>query len=436
MKRALCLVLLLLMVSYSMIFANGNQDLSDGKVEITYWYPWGGDSETWDLWRISEFEKANPNIHVNAVYVPPDGGIANGKLLAAVAGGKAPDVVVSNVASLSYTLATQGALEKMDDALKVAGFDQSELLEPFKGLMQYKGDTYIFPHDTNISLLYYNADMFREAGLDPDKPPRTIEELDAYSDKLSKVNSSGDIERMGFIPWIDGNAEDPLLMGYLFGTDFYTAETNKLNLTGPHLAELFSWIGEYAKKFDPERIQWFAKVFGGAFSPDHPFFNGRVAMTVNGNWFTNALRLYAPDIDYRVAAIPTPPGGRTGASTFGTNVFLMPKGAKEKEDAVKFMLFASQPEISADNINTWRSLSVWKRESDAVKWYENDDPIYKLILEIANNPESGHPALTAVAAQLTTELVAIRDRVIYAGVDPAPLLADLQKKLQVELDKQ
>jgi multiple sugar transport system substrate-binding protein len=392
MKRALCLVLLLLMVSFSMIFANGNQDLSDGKVEITYWYPWG---------------------HVNAVYVPPDGGIANGKLLAAVAGGKAPDVVVSNVASLSYTLATQGALEKMDDALKVAGFDQSELLEPFKGLMQYKGDTYIFPHDTNISLLYYNADMFREAGLDPDKPPRTIEELDAYSDKLSKVNSSGDIERMGFIPWIDGNAEDPLLMGYLFGTDFYNAETNKLNLTGPHLAELFSWIGEYAKKFDPERIQGFAKGFGGAFSPDHPFFNGRVAMTVNGNWFTNALRLYAPDIDYRVAAIPTPPGGRTGASTFGTNVFLMPKGAKEKEDAVKFMLFASQPEISADNINTWRSLSVWKRESDAVKWYENDDPSYKLILEIA-----------------------IRDRVIYAGVDPAPLLADLQKKLQVELDKQ
>jgi len=415
----------------------GGPAFAQAKTEITYWYPWGGDSEKWDLWRIGEFEKANPDIKVNAVYVPEDGGIKNGKLLAAIAGGKAPDVVVTNEAALAYTMATSGALEAMDDAMKTVGFKASDLLDPFIGLMKYKGKTYIFPHDTNVQVLYYNADLFKAAGLDPDKPPKSIAELDAAAKKLTKVAADGTIAQMGFIPWIDAN-DDPYLTGYLFGTDFYNADTNKIVINVPSEVAYFNWVKGYAKAYEPTKIQSFAKGFGGAFSPDHPFFNGKVAMTVNGNWFSNAIRLYKPDLNYKTAAIPVD-GKRYGASTFGTNVFLMPKGAKQKAAAVRFMMFASKPEISADNINTWRSLSVWKGASAAVKWYNADgsvnDPLYKLELSIANNPNSGHPALTAVASQLQNELKQLRDKVIFNQADPAPLLKDLEVRMQKELEK-
>jgi ABC-type glycerol-3-phosphate transport system substrate-binding protein len=411
---------------------------SSGKTEITYWYPWGGDSEKWDLWRIGEFEKANPDVHVNAVYVPDDGGIKNGKLLAAIAGGKGPDVVVTNEAALAYTMASNGALESMDDAMKAVGFKASDLYDAFTGLMKYKGKTYIFPHDTNVSMLFYNVDLFKAAGLDPDKPPKTIAELNAAAKALTKAGPDGTFQQIGFIPWIDGNEENPFLYPFLFGADFYDADTNRIVLNTPALISYFNWIKTYAKTYDPTKIQSFSKGFGGAFSPDHPFFTGKVAMTVNGNWFSNAIKLYKPTLNYKVAFIPAD-GKRYGASAFGTNVFIMPKGAKQKEAALRFMMFASKPEISASNINTWRSLSVWKGASAAVKWYDKDgnviDPIYKLELAIANNPNSGHPALTAVASQMLTELKQLRDKVIFTQADPAPLLKDLEARMQKELDK-
>ncbi len=406
------------------------------QVEITYWYPWGGDSEKWDMWRIEEFEKKYPNIKVNAIYVPDDGGLKNGKLLAAIAGGKAPDVVISNSYPLSYAFASKGTLEPLDDALARAGFDEDQLLPAFYDIMKFDGKTYIFPHDSNVNMLYYNVDLFREAGLDPDNPPSTIEELDAAAEKLTKISSKGNIERMGFVPWLDAAQENAYLWGWMFGTTFYNVEENKLQLNSQPLVNTLNWLKDYGEKYDPERIQAFSKGFGGAFSPDHPFFNGKVAMTVNGNWFTNAIKLYAPDVNYRVAPIPAPSDGRKNASVMGTNVFLVPKGTKNIDAVIKFILFASKPEISASNINTWRSLSAWKGADPSIIWYENEDPIYKMELEIANNPNSGHPGLISISSEISDELLLVIDKVIYEHLDPKPLLDAMQEKFQKELDNQ
>ena len=73
------------------------------------------------------------------------------------------------------------------------------------------------------------------------------------------------------------------------------------------------WISEYAKKYNPERIATFTSGLGGMFSPDHPYMTGKVGMTITGNWFSNALKIYAPDVPYRVCAVPVPEGGRAKA---------------------------------------------------------------------------------------------------------------------------
>ncbi|ANA81112.1 ABC transporter substrate-binding protein [Paenibacillus glucanolyticus] len=434
-------VLLLTVLCFSLVFTactgasegqNAGGNSSNGG-KLTYWYPWGGDSEKWDQWRMDEFTKEYPDIEFNATYVPPDGGISNGKLLAAISGGNPPDVVITNEYASAYALAAQGALMPIDDLLAATDFKEDEILDAYRDLMKVEGTTYLFPEDSNVNLLYYNVDLFKEAGLDPDQPPQTIEELDAAAEQLTKLNGDK-IDRLGFIPWLDAGDES-YMWGYIFGADYYDTASKQVKLDDPHLIEMYNWMNTYAQKYNPEKIKSFSSGFGGAFSPDHPFFSGKVAMTINGNWFSNALKQYAPNVNYKVAAIPAPDGGRKNSSNFGTNIFMIPKGAKNSEAAMKFILFGVKPEIMADNINQWRSLSIYKEQNDAIKWDKEGDEIYKIVREVASSPDSGHPALTAVAKEMSNELMLLRDSVIYNNHDPQPLLQAAQKKLQEEVDK-
>lgn len=400
--------------------------------EFTYWYPWGGDSEKWDKERMADYEKEK-GIKINATYVPD--GITNGKLLSAITGGNPPDLVLGdgNDYQLAYSLAAQGALEPLDEYLEKAGFDENSVLDGFGSLMkQPDGKTYILQQDSNVNLLYYNVDMFKAAGLDPDNPPKTIEELDKAADALTKLKDDGSFETLGFIPWIDAG-EDPYTWAWAFGANMYDPETKKVTLNEKPMVDSFTWIDGYAKRYKPEKIKSFTSGFGGAFSPDHPFMTEKVAMTVNGNWFANALKIYSPDTKYRVAPIPSPPGGRKDSTVFGTNVFFVPKGAKNPQEAINFALYGNQDKVLADNINIWRSISIWKEKSDAINW-ENDQ-VYDTVLKVAASPDSGHPALTSVASEMGDELTSIRDDVIYNHEDPASLLKKAEEKLQEKLEK-
>lgn len=403
---------------------------NDGRV-LEYWCSWGGDSQKWDQWRVGEFTKAT-GIKVNNQYVEPDAGISNGKLLAAIAGGNPPDTLVTSAYSQSYTYAAQGSLLPWDQYLNDIGVNADTLLPAFKQLMQYDGKTYIMPQDSNVLFLYYNPAMFTEAGLDPNKPPKTLDELDQYAEKLNKKGADGNIERYGFIPWVD-NGGDAYLWPWMFGAQIYDPATKKLNLTEDKLVNCYNWMNSYAKKYNPEKIKSFVSGFGGMFTPDHPFMKGKVAMTITGNWFTHALELYAPDLKYMVAKIPVPAGGREGGSPLNTNVFLLPKGAKNPDLAAQFFKFIISPTINANNFDTWHSIPIKDADFDQVSWTKKGDPVYALERQIANSPNSGHPALTSVSAQLSTELNALRDNVIYNNKDPKPLLEALQNKLQPEV---
>lgn len=426
------LVIMLVLSGCSSSGFSSSSTSNENSKEFTYWYPWGGDSEKWDKERIADYEEETGS-KVNAVYVPD--GITNGKLLSAISGGNPPDLVLGdgNDYQLAYSLASQGALEPLDEYLEKAGFDENTVLDGFRDLMKLPdGKTYILPQDSNVNLLYYNVDMFEAAGLDPENPPKTIEELDKAAEALTKVKDDGSFETLGFIPWIDAG-EDPYTWPWAFGANMYDTETQKIALNEQPMIDAFKWMDSYAVKYNPEKIKSFTSGFGGAFSPDHPFMTGKVAMTVSGNWFANALKIYSPDTKYKVAPIPSPPGGRKDSTVFGTNVFFIPKGAKNPQEAINFALYGNQDKVLADNINIWRSISIWKEKSDAITW--DNDHVYETVLNVADSPESGHPALTSVASEMGDEITSIRDDVIYNHADPAELLQKSQDKLQEKLDK-
>ncbi|WP_274651964.1 ABC transporter substrate-binding protein [Paenibacillus humicola] len=410
----------------------GSGDSKAGRT-LTYWSPFSGDSQKWDQGRIEAFTKKT-GIKVDVQFIAPDGGLSNGKLLAAISGGTVPDLVETSSPSRGYNFATEDSLMPWDPYLADIGFDSgSQALPGFKDLMKYDDKTYLLPQDSNVLLLYYNVDMFKEAGLDPDKPPKTIEELDQYAEKLTKVDN-GKIERLGFVPWVDSGA-DPFTWLWMFGSKIYDPATKKLELTDDKSVNVFKWMNSYAQKYDPAKLKSFTSGFGGMFSPDHPFMTGKIAMTVTGNWFTNALKIYAPKVNYKVAKIPVPAGGREGGSPLYSNVFMIPKGAKNPDLAAEFVKFALTPEVNMDNFAQWRSIPITDDKFDEVTWTKEGDPIYKIEREEAKSENSGHPGLSPVSSELSDAITQLMDNVIYNNKDPKPLLQALQDKLQAEIDK-
>ena len=287
----------------------------------------------------------------------------------------------------------------------------------------------------------HNKTLFKKAGLNPNRPPTTIAQLNADAAKLTVYQGKA-IKQIGFIPWLDGGGltDQPFLWGWVFGANFYNPSTHKLNLANPQLVKMFNWMGTYAKKYGASALDSFSSGFGGAFTPTDGFYSGKVAMVIHGNWYQNAIRQYAPKLNFGVAPIPYPPGGRKDASTFNTNLYFLPKnGVNPSSDAaaVQYMIFATSGRILASDVNEWMSIPVHKTQQ-GIKFYKQGkivNPIFKVVMQVANSPNSGTPALTNVATQLGTDLANIQDSVIYHNANPAPLLKALQAKLQPQVQK-
>lgn len=404
---------------------------------FTYWSAFTGDSATWDQTRVDAFNEAyaDQNIQVEVQFVPDGAGISNGKLLSAIAGGTAPDVLVTDAPSAAYQYAAEGSFMELDDILAKVGLSVDDFFPGCKDVIYYNDQAYLIPQDSNVILLYYNPDIAAECGLDVDNPPQTLDELNAWMDAMTVIADDGSVERFGLVPWLD-SGDDAWTVSYIFGATPYIAETGKLDLTSDAMVNYLTWVQEFAQKYDPTKINNFTSGLGAMFSPDHPFMTGKVGMTITGNWFSEALRQYAPDVNYRVCPVPVPEGGRAKSSTFGCNVFAVPAGTDEKqaELAAIFIKFCTQGSINDDNYTQWHSIPCIDAEFDNTTLTKQGDEMYALEREIANSPENGIPALCAVAAELGEAFRTFRQSVIFDNTDIASGLQDLQDTYQAQLD--
>lgn len=404
--------------------------------EFDYWSAFTGDSATWDEGRVAAFNEAYADLGIkcNMQTVPEGGGINNGKLMAAITGGTAPDLLVSDSPVGAYQFAAEGSFEELDGILDSVGLEVDSFFEGCKDVMYYDGSCYLVPQDTNVIMLYIQPDIAAECGLDITNPPKTIEELDAWAEAMT-VADGDNYSRMGLIPWLD-SGEDAFIMPFFFGADPYNPEDNTLNLTSDEMVNYMSWVQSYAEKFDPEKINAFSSGLGGMFSPDHPFMTGKVGMTITGNWFTGALRNYAPDVPYVAVPVPTPVEARYAASTFGCNVFAIPAGTdpEKAQLAALFIKFCQQGSVNNNNFCQWRSIPVIDEAFDTVQLTIDGDEMYAMEREIANNPENKIEALCSISNELANQFQTVRESLIYdTTLDPLTELQTLEDDMSAQL---
>jgi multiple sugar transport system substrate-binding protein len=197
----------------------------------------------------------------------------------------------------------------------------------------------------------------------------------------------------------------------------------------------FTWQKGYLKLYSPTEIKSASSYFGGAFSANHAFMTGKVAMTAMGNWFCNAIKIYAPDLQYNIAPLPAPPEGRYGGCALSSNVCAVPKGAESIEGAVRFALFSQQPYILDENNKQWRSLGIYPDKVKDLTLMKKGDKFLPTIVDITFNKNSAIFAFTNAATFMNDKLKSGLENCIYNNADPFTVLKRINSEVQVRIDE-
>lgn len=245
------------------------------------------------------------------------------KLIAAVAGGSAPDIAPI-WSGLLPQFAADGTIVSLDQygARSVA----KELFPAVVEYVEYRGRLWGLPYSMSPRFYVYNKDLYARAGVAG--PPRSWEELVEAGRKLTGAGVGG-----FSIPTSGGGLVDHFsLMLWQSGGEFFDQGITRVTFQGSQGQAALQFLVDVARK---HRVLQPEGKPGGR----KGFLEGTVASYIDGPWIFDERNRVAPHVQYDVAEPPLPRGGRkaTFASTGAYAVFGQSKHAKEAAEFIKFV---------------------------------------------------------------------------------------------------
>ncbi len=371
----------------------------------------------------------------NNVKVEVNSPVDDDKVIAGLSGSAPPDILVTGGPDSVGTWAREGLIIPLDDFLAGGEVDLNDIFEAPLSQCKYQGKYYCLPWGTDTYALFWNKDLFEEAGLDPERPPQTMEELAEYAKKLTKIDENGNITQVGFIPdfsWSHLGLYVAMMGGY-----WYSDDGARITFTSDPVVNALKWEQQFYCDYNTEDVLRFTSAFGGYMSPDNGFYAGKVAMMVEGEWQpgVNFIQKYKPELYYGVAPFPPPQANpeRKNTNLVSGTVAMIPSGVKDKAAAWKLMAWMMSPEIVAEEMVANFNLPSSKKAAEDPRFHENEK--FEVFLKLMSDPNAKAPILTPINAEVDTELGQIEEQVLHTCADPLPLLEAAQAKLQPLLDK-
>jgi ABC-type glycerol-3-phosphate transport system substrate-binding protein len=315
-----------------------------GRVVLNYWEKWTRHEGAAMQRVVDAFNASQQRIFVRYLVTADIGQ----KSLVAIAGGDPPDVI----GLYSFNVpgyADAGALLPLDELAPKFGLNLSDYATGVRRVTSHRGQWWAAVSAAGSIALYYNRRAFAEAGLDPDRPPATIAELDAASAKLLRTSADGGrLERVGFFHPEPGWWS--WLWAYHFGGRIYDPAGDRALADSAENVRAMEWMAETARVLRPERSKPFREGFGNYFTDANPFLTGKVAMIVQGPWLANLVGAFAPQFDYGVAPFAVGPGvAADPANPIGlidTDVLVIPRGCRYPEASMEFIAFTQRQEMA------------------------------------------------------------------------------------------
>lgn len=398
------------------------------KTVINYWSGWSGHELEIQRKLINRFNETHPDIYVNIFSVAG----SYEKVKIAFAAGNPPDVCSAIWAEELAGYATRGALTPLDDYLRKSDRHPEEYMSGIWNMLQYNGHTWALNATTNSIFIIYNRDVFQEAGLEPDRSPETIAELDAYTDKCAKFDKNGNVVQFGYRP------EGLLWWGYVFGGRFYDPKTKTVTANDPKNIEALRWLASYGKKYDLRKVDSFRSTFtsslyASTYGGFYGLFSGKIGMMPTGEWCEQFINRYSKNFHYGYFPAPVPPGGRKNTVTFGGSVFVIPKDSKHQDAAWEFLNWITKPEQVKEFCLSLNAIPPLKVIAQMPEF--TNRAIFKFGIELVSGPNAFGPPQMPVWPEYVDELGRAEDYAIHGKGDPKVLLDEVTVKMQKTLDE-
>jgi len=263
----------------------------------------------------------------------------NRKVKMAVAGSVPPDI--AGLWSRDVPVFAQyNAAMPLDAWIKRDGPDPQAYQPCYWEMCEYEGRVWALPTTPSTIAMFWNKDLFKAAGLDPERPPRTLAKLDEYNRKLTARDKKGRLLRMGFHPAEPGWWN--YAWGNWFGGPHVTPDGRKLLLDAPQWVAAFEWLDGMAEFYGRGEMRTFKGGLGTFDSPQNAFISGKVAIVLQGVWMANYIRVYKPAMNWGAAPFPGPGGNTTNPVTLAqADVLIIPRGCKHPEEAWKFIRYVN-----------------------------------------------------------------------------------------------
>lgn len=346
-------------------------------VTLQYWYQ-GTDKATQVEMEeyVKAFEEKNPGIKVEATGMSPVISEQETKLNAAVLSGTYPDVIHIVLAEVG----TRGSLNDFEplDPYIEKWADKDDIFESAYDMGKYAGKQVAIGCAPNPNIFVYRKDLFREAGLDPEKPPKTWKELETVVDKLTKKDNKGNVIQAGFdLPSVDSSLvfTEPFMRSN--GSMIIDEQNLKPSFTDKGAIEALQFLGDLAAKQD-------YIAHDQQKGDEKPFMNKKSAI---GNIGVNQVAQFKennPDLADQLGYLTMFSNEDKPAVGFcGYQLYAMGETSEHKEEAWKFMQYMLSKEVIQDR--SVKKLFPPIRKSLEEEYIQKDPALNSVVMEYVKN---------------------------------------------------
>ena len=397
-----------------------------GTTEIEFWHGFAAhEIEALQEMLDKRFAPAHPEIKVNVT-----GEATAEKTLAAISGGNPPDLVLLPSPYAIGTWAHNGVIQPLDEHIQSSGLDLDVFIPA--GIEQCKLDDayYALPFVNFNNALYWNKDHFTAAGLDPETPPKTTDELLDFAAKLT-VKDGDRITQIGVLPTLRLQE-----MAWRFGGDWYDPASDTVTANSEANLKALQYELDVANQVGGvdavQRFQGSLPTGGGA--ADNPFYQGKISILVDGCWHVEFIRQYASALNYGVAPVPGPADieGSSNINELMTNPIAIPSGAKHVPEAWELLQFL------ATDVETSREFSKIIANIPQLKAATadfTDDPRLQVFVDLSQSSGARHLPVLPITEEYTDAIATLESSVLTGVAEPQSGLDQLQADMSAALER-
>jgi len=364
-------------------------------------------------------------------------GVAVDAGLTAVAGGTPPDIGIIQHYT-DYML--KGVVVPLDDYVANSEvISKDKFIEGNWEVCQNEGVLYGIPaYECFVRRgLNYNERLVGEAGLDPEKPPVTWDEMWTWHEALTKFDDAGNLLQVGLDPYDaeggTGPGNDGWFLTESWGFDYFDPDTKKFNLDNELMAQGLDTMGEYVKLIGPDNLAGFRNVegqgtWGGSYNAE------KQALIIEGYWHPGETANEKPEVSKvnRATWVPVPEARRGTQIQFGgghmAQIF---KDAKLKDEAwplAEWFQGTEFNDIIFNNIGWLPAYKPYFDKADPTK-YPGLDFYFKSVND-ANY--WGKPLVCPIQTFVETKVAEAREAVYRGTMTGAQAAAQLQQQAEEE----